>query len=165
MRRRSLPLRLVGQHIRDLSFEAPGAPDIFSVLRTQQPDITVSLDTNVRQLAGSPTFEVMVTIQLDAVANGKKAFILELSYGCVVEINDQLIPRSICTRLLMIEIPRQMFPFIRQIVADVTANGGFPPLMLQVFDFADIYRKKFGNLPPRSGRRAGRIRRRSTRRR
>ena len=62
------------------------------------------------------------------VCNGRKAFILELAYGCVVEINDQLIPQEHVHPILMIEVPRQLFPFVRQLVADITGNGGFPPL-------------------------------------
>jgi preprotein translocase subunit SecB len=147
------PIRIMGQYIRDLSFETPHAPDIFATLRTEAPEIPIGLDTTVRHLSGS-SFEVTLSLQLEAVAGGKKAFILELAYAAVVEVNPQLVPQEHVHPVLMIEVPRQMFPFVRQLVADITGNGGFPPLMLQVFDFADMYRKKFGDptaAPPAEG--------------
>jgi preprotein translocase subunit SecB len=138
------PIRIMGQYIKDLSFETPHAPEIFATLRTEAPEIPIGLDTVVRHLGG-PSFEVTLSVQLEAVVSGKKAFILELAYGAVVEINQQMVPEQHVHPVLMIEVPRQMFPFVRQLVADITGNGGFPPLMLQVFDFADMYRKKFGD--------------------
>src|SRR4051812_6652569 len=138
------PIRILGQFIKDFSFEAPHAPDIFTALRTEAPEIPITIDTNVRHIGG-PTFEVSLTVQIECVVSGKKAFILELVYSAVAEINERIVPQEHVHPILMIEVPRQMFPFVRQLVADVTGNGGFPPLMLQVFDFADMYRKKFGN--------------------
>ncbi|MBX7198376.1 MAG: protein-export chaperone SecB [Rhodospirillaceae bacterium] len=137
------PIRIMGQYIKDLSFETPHAPDIFAILRTEAPEIPIGLDTTVRHMAGS-SFEVTLSVQLEAVAGGKKAFILELAYAAVVEVNPQMVPQEHVHPILMIEVPRQLFPFVRQLVSEITANGGFPPLMLQIFDFADMYRKKFG---------------------
>jgi preprotein translocase subunit SecB len=143
------PLRIVGQFIKDMSFETPHVPEIFTLLRNQAPEIPITLDTNVRPLGG-PSFEVTITVQLEATVGAKKAFIFELVYGAVVEINERLVPQEHVHPLLMIEVPRQLFPFVRQIVAETTANGGFPPLMLHVFDFADMYRRKFAD-PQASG--------------
>ncbi len=136
------PLRFLGQYIKDLSFEAPLAPDIFNILRQQSPDIEVTVDAGVRQLEG-PVFEVTISVSIDAKTGEKTAFILELVYGCVAEVNPQLVPQEYAHSLLMIEAPRHMYPFVRQIVADVTGTGGFPPLMMQMVDFADLYRRKF----------------------
>jgi len=138
----ALPIRFLGQFIKDLSFEAPNAPEIFNTLRQQAPNIPVSIDTAVRQLDG-PVFEVTLTIHLEAVVAEKTAFLLEAVYGCVVEVNPQVVAQEHVHPLLLIEVPRHMFPFVRQIVSDLTGSAGFPPLLLQVIDFADLYRKKF----------------------
>ena len=138
------PLRILGQFIKDLSFEVPHAPEIYSLIRDQGPEIPVSIDTNVRHMDGS-TFEVTLSLHIEATLAGKKAFILEVAYGCVVEINTQIVPKEHVHPALLIEVPRQIFPFVRQIVTDATTNGGFPPLMLQMFDFAEMYGKKFGS--------------------
>ncbi len=136
------PLNILGQYIKDLSFEAPNAPEIFNILRQQPPQIPVSLDANVRQIEG-PVFEVTISVNLEARTGDKVAFLLELVYGTVVELNPQAVPEEHAHPMLLIEVPRLMFPFVRQIVSDAIGNAGFPPLMLQVVDFADMYRKKF----------------------
>lgn len=138
----SVPLRFLGQFIKDLSFETPNAPEIFNILRQQAPAISISLDTTVRQLEG-PVFEVTLSVSLEAKAGDKTAFIMELIYGSVAEVNTTAVPQEYVHSLLLIEVPRHIFPFVRQLVAEITGNAGFPPLMLQMVDFADMYRKKF----------------------
>ena len=144
------PIQFLGQYIKDLSFEAPLAPDIFNILRETAPDMGVAIDANVRQVDG-PVFEVIITVSLDAKAGEKTAFIMELSYGCVVELNTKLVPQEYAHSLLLIEVPRHMFPFVRQVVSHTTGAGGFPPVMIQMIDFADLYRRKFG---PKDGQTA-----------
>jgi preprotein translocase subunit SecB len=136
-------LNFLGQYIKDMSFEAPLAPEIFNVLREQSPEMDVTIDANVRQVEGT-IFEVTVSVTLNAKVGEKTAFILELVYGCIVQINPQLVPQEYAHSLLLIEVPRHMFPFVRQIIANTTASGGFPPVMVQMVDFADLYRRKFG---------------------
>jgi len=136
------PLQFLGQYIKDLSFEAPLAPDIFNVMREAGPEMNVTIDAAVRQIDG-PLFEVTITVSLEARVSEKTAFILELVYGCVVRVNPQVVPEEYVHSLMLIEVPRHMFPFVRQIVAEITGNGGFPPLMMQMVDFAELYRRKF----------------------
>ena len=137
------PLRLMAQYIKDLSFEVPNAPDIFNVLRTTAPEIPTSLDMGMRHISDN-TYEVTLSAHIEAFAGGTTAFILEVEYGCVVEVDERAIAPEFVHPALLMEIPRQMFPFVRQIVAETTVGGGFPPLMLQLVDFSDMYRKKFG---------------------
>ncbi|MSO72122.1 MAG: protein-export chaperone SecB [Rhodospirillaceae bacterium] len=136
------PLRFLGQFIRDLSFEAPLAPEIFNNLRDGAPEMTITIDAAARQIEG-PTFDVTISVQLEAKIVEKTAFILELVYGCVVELNAAVVPPEYAHSLVLIEVPRHLFPFVRQIVAETTGAGGFPPVMLQMVDFADLYRRKF----------------------
>ena len=136
------PLNIVGQYIKDMSFEVPGAPDIFNALRQQSPAIQVALDANVRQITG-PLFEVVMNVQLEAKVGDKVAFIMELVYGTLAELNPQAVPEEHAHPVLLIEVPRLMFPFVRHIVSTTIATAGFPPVMLQIVDFADMYRKKF----------------------
>ncbi len=136
------PLRFLGQFIKDLSFEAPLAPDIFNVMRQTGPEMNITIDANVRQIEG-PTFEVTLAISLDAKVGDKTAFIMELLYGCVTEVNPQVVPEEYVHSLLLIEVPRHLFPFVRQIVSETTGAAGFPPLMMQMVDFAELYRRKF----------------------
>jgi len=140
------PIRFVAQYVRDLSFEAPQAPAIFTEIRKRAPDIPVSFDCDVRHLQDS-AFEVSIRINCQATVGDMPAFVLEVDYGCVVEINESMIPKEQLHPALLIEIPRYIFPAMRQIVADMTSGGGFPPLFLQPIDFGVIYQRKYGNTP------------------
>lgn len=142
----AVPVRFLGQFIRDLSFEVPHAPEIFNEMRQRAPDIPLSFDMGARHLGG-PNFEVVMNVNLQAAIGDKPAFILELAYAAIVEVNPELVPAEQLHPVLLIEIPRFLFPFVRQIVGDLTVGGGFPPLHLQMLDFVDIYRRKFGNEP------------------
>lgn len=132
------PLILQGQYIKDLSFEAPGAPEIFRKLN-QQPEIPITVDVQARPLEGN-VFEVTLHFDIKGKVQGEDAFLLELVYGAVVQVNPQQPEHT--QPLLLIETPRLMFPFARNLIADVTRDGGFPPLMLQPIDFVQLYRQR-----------------------
>lgn len=134
------PIQFVGQFIKDLSFEVPHAPEIFNEMRETAPDIPISIDCETRELKEN-THEVCLNLHLEATVGDKAAFILEVTYACVVVLGE--LPEEHKRPVLMIEVPRQMYPFVRQIVADTTVQGGFPPLMLQLVDFMDLYRRKY----------------------
>tara|TARA_R110000868_G_scaffold49607_6_gene159737 strand:+ start:4527 stop:5090 length:564 start_codon:yes stop_codon:yes gene_type:complete len=146
----SAPVRFLGQYIKDLSFEVPNTPDIYNLLRQKAPDIPISLETSAQHI-NAGLFEVKLSVSLRATVEDKTAFILELVYGCLAEVNSKSLPEEHVHPFLHIEVPRQMFPFVRQIVSDMTVGGGFPPLLLQIVDFNEIYRKKFaGTAQPSS---------------
>lgn len=138
----SMPVRFLGQYIKDLSFEVPNAPDIYNLLRQKSPDIPITIETSVDHV-NAGVFEVALNVSLEATVEDKAAFILELVYGCMVEIDHKNIPEEHVHPFLHIEVPRQIFPFVREIVSSMTVGGGFPPLVLQIVDFNLIYRKKF----------------------
>ena len=133
-------------YIKDLSVEVPNAPDVFRDIRTTQPEIEVNIDTAVRNLQGN-TFEVTLTIHVDADVAKKKCFILELAYSAFVELAPDL-PDEHKAPILLIEIPRQLFPFVRQLVSAMTGQSGFPPMMLDMIDFAAVYRQRYGEGQP-----------------
>ena len=126
------------QYIKDLSFENPNAPE--SVALQQQPKINIDVDVEARTTQDQKLHEVTVKINVKADVADKVAFIAELQYGAVVTLNvadEHRLP------VLLIEVPRMLFPYVRKIISDLTADGGFPPLMMQQIDFADLFRKKF----------------------
>ncbi|MBM3512402.1 MAG: protein-export chaperone SecB [Alphaproteobacteria bacterium] len=142
----SLPIRFLGQYVRDLSFEAPHAPGIFADLRQQQHKIGAGVEPQVRHIAGSQ-FEVSLTAQVEAKAGDRPAFVAELVYCAMVELDERAVPQEHLHPLLLIEIPRFLFPFVRQIINDMTVSGGFPPLIMQPIDFVDLYRRTYGDKP------------------
>ncbi len=130
-------LAIAGQYIKDMSFEVPGAPEIFSQMQ-KAPEIPIAVDVRVRQLGGNH-FEVTLHFDIKANVDDKPGFVMELVYGAVVQATA---PQEHLQPLLMIEAPRLMFPFCRNLIADVTRDGGFPPLMLQPIDFVQLYRER-----------------------
>ncbi len=131
-------MRILGQYLKDLSFENPNAPQALAPQQSQ-PDINISVNVNARNLA--PTdFEVELHLDAKASSDGKVIFAAELLYGGVFRMEN--FPTNMLHAAVLIECPRMLFPFARQILADATRNGGFPPLMLDPIDFASMYQKR-----------------------
>jgi preprotein translocase subunit SecB len=134
------PMVINGQYIKDLSFEVPGAPAIYGNM-DGNPDIPIQVDITVNPLREN-VFEVVLHIKIDAQLDDKPIFIAEVAYGGVFTIN---VPAEHVQPLLLIEGPRLLFPFARNIIADLTRDGGFPPLMIQPIDFSQLYRQRLAN--------------------
>jgi preprotein translocase subunit SecB len=131
-------MRILGQYLKDLSFENPHAPKSLSP-QTGQPDINISVNVNARNLA--PTdYEVELHLDAKATHEGKVVFAAELVYAGAFRMEN--FPQNLLHPAVLIECPRMLFPFARQILADATRNGGFPPMMLDPIDFAAMYQKR-----------------------
>jgi preprotein translocase subunit SecB len=142
------PMLMNVQYVKDLSFEVPGAPQIFSTLRSQ-PNVSINLDVQAKRLhEGQTIFEVTLAIRAEAKeasqANGAETgpilFIAELSYCGIVTLNG--IPENAFEPALLVEVPRLLFPYARNILADVTRDGGFPPVLLQPIDFVAMWQSR-----------------------
>ena len=132
------PLVINAQYVKDLSFEAPAAPGIFGQMQQRQPEIAIKVDVQARPWRPTST-RWSLDIRADCKSGETVAFILELTYGGVFTLN--VAPQDV-RPVLLIECPRMLFPFARQILASTTLNGGFLPLMLGPVDFAALYRKQ-----------------------
>jgi preprotein translocase subunit SecB len=140
-------MNLVGQYIRDLSFENPGAPASI-MLGSGAPAFNVSISVGVKKQADD-LYAVELTLTAKANREATVLFNVELVYGGVFRLRN--IVDAQLSQLLMIECPRLIFPFARQVLASVTQQGGFPPLMMEPVDFASIYRQNLANLAAKSG--------------
>lgn len=132
------PLIVNAQYIKDFSFEAPATPQVFSQMQQAQPDIGVNVDVQARALE-APVYEVVLNVRADCKVGETQAFLVELSYGGVFTLN---VPQGDVHPVLLIECPRLLFPFARQILATTTVNAGFLPLMLGPIDFASLYQRQ-----------------------
>lgn len=128
------------QYIKDLSLEIPHAPEIFREI-TNAPKIDINVDVHADHLHDN-FFNVSLNIKMDGSINDKKLFILELVYGSVVSLN---IPQEHVEPVLLIEIPRMLFPFARSIVTNSLVDGGLPPFMLNPIDFHAMYEARNQN--------------------
>lgn len=130
-------MNLVGQYVRDLSFENPGAPG--SIMSgSGNPSFNVSINVGVKKQADD-LYAVELTLNAKAEREKVLLFNVELVYGGVFRMKG--VPENQLAPLLMVECPRLIFPFARQILANVTQQGGFPPLMMEPVDFMTIYRQ------------------------
>jgi preprotein translocase subunit SecB len=145
------PLVVNIQYVKDLSFEVPGAPQVFTRMRAQ-PQVNINLDVQARRVEDGPNlFEVMLVIRAEAheppatpagtngqtPAASSALFVAELTYAGVFTLN--AVPEQQVEPLLLVECPRLLFPFARSILADVTREGGFPPVLLQPIDFVSLW--------------------------
>lgn len=130
-------LNVINQFIRDLSFENPrGAGHI--IRPEQPPALNVQVNVNAKPLSESE-FEVDLVIEARANQQDNSAlFAIELQYAGVFRVSG--VPKEHMHPFVLIECPRLLFPFARQIIADTVRNGGFPPLLLDPVDFATLYR-------------------------
>jgi preprotein translocase subunit SecB len=129
---------VVAQYVKDLSFENPGAPASLRN-RTQPPGININVNVNANPV-GEKEFDVVLTLNAKAEADKSVLFNVELVYGGIFRIDG--FPQEHMLPLLFIECPRLLFPFARQIVADITRQGGFPPLMIDPIDFAQMFQRR-----------------------
>jgi preprotein translocase subunit SecB len=131
-------LNVLTQYVKDLSFESPGAPQSLKA-REKAPTININVNVNANPLGGTD-YDVLLTLTARAEADSAVLFNVELIYGGVFRI--QGFPQEHMLPLLFIECPRLLFPFARQIIADATRNGGFPPLMIDPIDFARMFQQR-----------------------
>ncbi|UCH75425.1 MAG: protein-export chaperone SecB [Rhodospirillales bacterium] len=137
---------IVHQYIKDLSFEVPGAPQSFE--GTAAPDVAVNVDVSVNPL-GEPRYEVVLRMDARATASGTPLFIIELVYAGLLEVSG--LPQDQLQPALLIEGPRLLFPFARNIVAGLTRDGGLPPLMISPIDFVALYRNRVAKQQEQTG--------------
>jgi len=125
---------ILAQYVKDLSVENPSAPEVYSW--QVQPALDVQFNLNV-QGAGEGVHEVSLKFDISARSDNGVHFVIDLSYAGLFGIRN--VPEEALPPFLLIEAPRLLFPFARQVIADATSNTGFPPLLLDPIDFASAY--------------------------
>ena len=131
-------LNALVQYIKDLSFENPNAPRSLGP-QEKSPNISIQVNVNAQQLSETD-FEVSLMLEGSAGEGAGTLFKFDLTYAGVFRV--QNVPAEQTHPVVMIECPRLLFPFARQIVADAVRNGGFPPLYIDPIDFAGLYQQR-----------------------
>jgi preprotein translocase subunit SecB len=124
----------LGQYIKDLSVECPNSPQVFQW--QEQPRVEVQFNINMNRM-GDDVHEVVTQLQVSARSDSGVQFLIDLSYAGLFGLRN--FPEDAVTSFLLVEAPRLLFPFARQIVADASQNMGFPPLLLDGIDFGAAY--------------------------
>lgn len=134
---------VLAQYSKDFSFENPNAPQSLMEQQTQQPQIGIQINVNPRQIS-STDYEVELKLEGKAEHTGNIIFAFDLNYAGVFRLAN--IPQENLGPLLMIECPRLLFPYAREIVSSAIANGGFPPLLLNPVDFVGLYQQRMAEM-------------------
>ena len=137
-------LNVVAQYIKDFSFENPNAP---ASLNSGQEPPQIGIQINVAATPLSETdIEVVLKLEGKAETAGNLMFRFELEFAGVFRIRN--VPQDSLNAVVLIECPRLLFPFAREIIATAVRNGGFPPLLLDPVDFVGLYRQKMAQVQP-----------------
>ena len=124
------------QYVKDLSFENPNIPGLLTL--EAEPSVEMNIDVKGSNL-DNDFYEVVLTLSCKGSSGETTLFVAELSYASLISLND--VPEEQVQRILFVECPILMFPFARNIIADATRDGGYPPILMQPVDFQAIFDK------------------------
>jgi preprotein translocase subunit SecB len=142
----AVQVRIIGQYIKDLSFENPNIRKLLGG-PGEKPNLRVEVNVNAVKMADK-VFESAIEFKAEAANKDGVIYDLELTYAGLFQVESM--PEEALEPFLLINCPALLFPFLRRLVADITREGGFPPLMLDPIDFAGLYmsrRQQKGNAP------------------
>jgi preprotein translocase subunit SecB len=130
--------RMQKMYIKDLSFENPNAPEIFTMQQKMEPAVDVNLKLNNRQLDGEHwEVSLQITAKVSSKDENKVLFILEIEHAGVFMLRN--IPAEHIQMLLGVDCPTLLFPFTRQIVSQVSTDGGYIPFLMDPVNFMALY--------------------------
>ncbi len=135
------PMIVHAQYIKDMSFENPHAPDSLKPGQ-DAPQIGVNVGLRMEKIDDEGVYEVTLHIDARATRGAQVVFLAELDYAVVASVNPAL-PEKQHHPLLMIEAPKLAFPFARQVLAEITSQGGYPPVLLNPVDFEGLYIQQY----------------------
>ena len=144
-------MRLLTQYLKDLSFENPAAPGALGS-NVANPQMEVSVDVNARAL-GENRFEVELSCSATARRDGNIIYVCEVNYAGLFRIEN--VPMERIEPVLLVDGPHLLFPFVRQIVAQSTRDGGFQPLLLEPLDFVGMYQQQVAQRAQQQGAAGG----------
>lgn len=137
-------IHVLTQYVHDLSFENPHAPESL-VGGWGAPETAVQITLQNRS-AGEDVYDVRISLRVEAKKKDedKKVFIIDLVYGALVQLRN--VPKEQHGPAIMVEVPKLLFPFAREIVASTAARGGYPPLYLAPVSFEALYMNEVNRL-------------------
>jgi preprotein translocase subunit SecB len=143
-----MQVRIAGQYIKDLSFENPNIGKLIAS-QPENPKLDVEINVDIEQL-GANLYESAISFKARAATTDSVIYDLEIVYAGAFHIENA--PPDALEGMLFVNSPSLLFPFLRRLVADLTREGGFPPLLLDPVDFGGLYMRKKGlGMPPQVG--------------
>jgi preprotein translocase subunit SecB len=130
-----MQVQVIGQYIKDLSFENPSVGKL-QIKQGENPGVQLEVNVDAQRM-GNDVFESAIHFNAKATHSGGTIYVLEISYGGLFRL--QNVPPQAMEPFLLVNCPTLLFPFVRRIVADITRDGGYPPLWLDPFDFGQLF--------------------------
>lgn len=135
-----MQIQVVGQYIKDLSFENPNVEKLVDGIG-EQPNLNVEVSVNARPVnEAKGLYESQIDFKAVAVNKIGTIYDLEIAYAGMFALRG--VPAEALQPFLLINCPSILFPFLRRIIADVTREGGFPPLLLDPIDFGSLFMRR-----------------------
>jgi preprotein translocase subunit SecB len=131
------PLTVNAQYVKTLDFKNPGAPKTLVNMK-EAPQVNIAVDVKAQKF-NEELYEVILAIRADAKTGVEPVFVVDLAYAGLFTVK---MPAAQIQPVLLVECPRLLFPFARALIADITRDGGFAPLMVHPIDFAGLYRQQ-----------------------
>ena len=131
-------IQVIGQYLKDLSFESPKAPGSLKS-PGENPNLQVDINVNVKKL-DEEVFESGIQLKIHASNDDGTIYMLEALYAGAFQVRN--LPADALEPVLLINCPTILYPFLRRIIAEMTQEGGFPPLLLDPIDFATLYKQR-----------------------
>ncbi len=131
-------IQVIGQYLKDLSFESPGAPGSLKE-PGENPNLQIDINVNVVKL-GEQSYESSIQLKGHATNDKGTIYMLEADYAGAFEVKN--IPEDALEPILLINCPTIIYPYLRRIISDMTQEGGFPPLLLDPIDFGNLYKQR-----------------------
>jgi len=130
-------VRVLGQYIKDLSFENPNVRKLLdNAAAQQQPNLRVEVSVNITRMA-EKVYESSIQFKAEATNDTGVIYDLELAYAGLFQVDNM--PEQMLEPFLLVNCPSLLFPYLRRLAADLTREGGFPPLLLDPIDFGNLY--------------------------
>lgn len=131
-------VKIITQYIKNLEMKVENAPEIF-LSKKDKPDINISIDIDAKKIAES-TYEISLKIKAIAKSGEQGLFNCQVDYAGIFALGQ--IEGDVLEQILLIYCPNLLFPFVRRIITNITADAGFSPLMLDPIDFATLYARR-----------------------
>jgi len=133
--------RLQKMYIKDFSFENPNAPDVFTS-KQAEPKVEINLGLKNKAVPGDDLYEVSIKITANVTqgAEGKTLFIAEIEHCGVFLIKN--IPAEHLTAVLAVDAPTMLFPYTRQIISQISVDGGFIPFLMEPVNFLALFQNQ-----------------------
>lgn len=124
-------------YVKDVSFEAPNLPEMFSV--EYKPQIKMEMNSKSRKVADD-NYEVILTISIKSEIEEKTVFLAEVHQAAILFVKN--VSEEQLQHTLSVMGPETLYPYIRETIASLIGKSGFPAVQLAPINFQALFMQK-----------------------